>query len=54
MSPPNWEDDFDFDDAPKKKPVVEKKKPAKDNDFFDEDDNLNKLPSIGSKGAISK
>lgn len=55
MSPPNWEDDFDFDDdAPKKKPAVEKKKAGKDNDFFDEDDNSNKLPSIGSKPIISK
>lgn len=37
MSPPNWDDDFDFDDdAPKKKPVAEKKKP-KDSDFFDEE-----------------
>ena len=37
MKQPNWDDDFDFDDdAPKKKPVVEKKKNVKDNDFFDD------------------
>lgn len=50
-----WDDDFDFDDdAPKnKKAQPEKKKIGKDHDFFDEDD-TNKLPSIGSKNTISK
>ena len=37
MKQSNWDDDFDFgDEAPKKKPAVEKKKNNKDNDFFDD------------------
>lgn len=47
-------DDFDFeDDAPKKK-TIQKKKGVKDTDFFDDDDNTNKLPSISSKNIIPK
>lgn len=55
MPSPNWDEDFDFDDdQPKKKNIVDKKKAPKDNDFFDEDENSYKLPSIASKNTISK
>lgn len=54
MSPPNHDDDFDFDDEPKAKKPAETKKKPKDSDFFDDLEDNNKLPTIGSKNAISK
>ena len=56
MCPPNWDDDFDFDDIdePKsKKKIPEKKKvnAYDDDDFFDDDNN--KLPTITKNNALS-
>ena len=57
MPPPNWDDDFDFDDIddqPKKKQTQKKSKPN-DDDFFDFDDDKNKkLPTIGKNSQNSK
>lgn len=52
MSPPGWDDDFDFEDdeAPKKKkPTQQKRVNNNDDDFFDEGTNTNKLPNINNK-----
>lgn len=56
MSPPNWDDDFDFedDDAPKKKKPEPKKNPKDDDDFFGDDAKNNKLPTINSKNVGQK
>ena len=58
MAPPNWDDDFDFDDLddqPKKK-QPQKKNKANNDDFFDLDDdsNKNKLPSINRNSGYGK
>lgn len=57
-APPNWDDEFDFEDiddvAPKKKQVTTKKANNKydDDDFFDDQDNKNAgssmLPTINA------
>jgi hypothetical protein len=49
MAPPNWDDEFDFDDIddpPKKKTTEKTKQKPKDDDFFDLDDDKLKLPAI--------
>lgn len=56
MPPPNWDDDFDFDDLddqPKKKQTQKKSKPN-DDDFFDLDDNTQKLPTINKNTGASR
>ena len=57
MPPPNWHDDFDFDDLddqPKKKQPQKKTKVNNDDDFFDLDDNPQKLPTIGRNSGTAK
>ena len=59
MPPPNWDDEFDFDDIddiPKNKNNNSKKQkpPIDDDDFFDDDAPTNKLPTIASRKSVNK
>ena len=58
MSPPTWDDDFDFDDVDdqpktKKKPAQNKKANVYDDDDFFDDQPKQKLPVISSNKNVS-